>query len=283
MTKNSRTPIPKTQRELSISQQVPYNQEGPGFQPVGNPNGDLPNRANQLSFKGDSTKPFSIGIQDIDESIMYYFTNVIRPFVIQNGTRIEVPIIYGSPEKWASFQKFGYFRDAQGRIMMPIIMFKKENIEKVRTVSNKLDANNPHNISIQRKKYSPQNTYSNFDVLNNVVPEQTAYAVVVPDYVTVTYACAVNTYYMDQLNKIVEAIEYTSDSYWGDPQRFQFRAMIDSFAIKTELSDNGERIVNSSFDIKLRGYIIPDVPQKDLTALKKLPTKTSIKINEQLE
>jgi hypothetical protein len=32
---------------------------------------------------------------------------------------------------------------------------------------------------------------------------------------------------MDQLNKIIEAIEYASDSYWGDPQRYQFRAMID--------------------------------------------------------
>ena len=165
---------------------------------------------------------------------------------------------------------------------MPIIMFKRDNIEKDRTVANKLDANNPHNISVQRKKYSSRDSYSNFNVLNNVIPEPVNYAVVVPDYLTVTYSCAINTYYMDQLNKIVEAIEYASDSYWGDPQRFQFRAMIDSFAIKTELADKEERTVSSTFNIKLRGYIIPDVPQKDLTALKKLPTKTSIKINEQI-
>ena len=160
-------------------------------------------------------------------------------------------------------------------------MFKRENIEKVRTVANKLDANNPHNISIQRKKYSPRDSYSNFNVLNNVTPEIVNYAVVVPDYLNLTYTCVVNTYYMDQLNKIIEAIEYASDSYWGDPQRFQFRAMIDSFATKTELSENAERIVSSTFEIKLRGYIIPDVPQKDLTALKKLPVKTSVRINEQ--
>ena len=283
MATKGRKPIPKTQREISISQQEPYTQEGPGFSPTGNPNfANNPGRSGQISFKGDTTKPFSIGIQDIDEAVFYYFQNVIKPYVIQNGARIEVPIIYGSPEKWKSFQKDGYYRDAQGRIMMPLIMFKKENIEKVRTVANKLDANNPHNISIQKKKYSPQNAYSNFDVLNNVVPEQTAYAVVVPDYVTVTYACAVNTYYMDQLNKIIEAIEYASDSYWGDPSRFQFRAMIDSFTLKTELADKAERVVSSTFSIKLHGHIIPDIPQKDLTSLKKLPGINKVTVGEKI-
>tara|TARA_B110000503_G_C7100397_1_gene393532 strand:+ start:547 stop:1410 length:864 start_codon:yes stop_codon:yes gene_type:complete len=283
MATKGRKPIPKTQKEILISTQEPLNQSGPGFSPTSNPNlAGNAGRSGQISFKGDTTKPFSIGIQDIDEAVFYYFQNVIKPYVIQNGARIEVPIIYGSPEKWASFQKQGYFRDSQGRIMMPIIMFKKENIEKVRTISNKLDANNPHNISIQKKKYSLKNAYSNFDVLNNVVPEQTAYAVVVPDYITVTYTCAVNTYYMDQLNKIIEAIEYASDSYWGDPSRFQFRAMIDSFALKTELADKAERVVSSTFSIKLHGHIIPDIPQKDLTSLKKLPGINKITVNENI-
>jgi hypothetical protein len=277
MAKNSRTPIPKTQRELSTEQHKAFDTE------MGNPNSaNGVNRGKQVSFTGDSTKPFSIGIQDIDESIMYYFQNVIKPFVIQNGTRIEVPIIYGSPEKWASFQKFGYFRDAQGRIMMPIIMFKRDSIDKVRTIANKLDANNPNNVSIQGKSYSPKNAYDNFNALNNVVPQKQYYAVVVPDYITVTYTCTINTYYMDQLNKIIEAIEYASDSYWGDPSRFQFRAMIDSFNIKTELADKEERTVSSTFSIKMNGYIIPDILQKDVTALKKLQDVVKIRVSEQV-
>jgi len=277
MAKNSRTPIPKTQKELSTEQHKAFDTE------MGNPNNaNNINRGNQVSFTGDSTKPFSIGIQDIDESIMYYFQNVIKPFVIQNGTRIEVPIIYGSPEKWASFQKFGYFRDAQGRIMMPIIMFKRDSIDKVRTIANKLDANNPNNVSIQGKSYSPKNAYDNFSVLNNVRPQRQYYAVVVPDYITVTYTCTINTYYMDQLNKIIEAIEYASDSYWGDPSRFQFRAMIDSFNIKTELADKEERTVSSTFSIKMNGYIVPDVLQKDVTALKKLQDVVKIRVSEQV-
>lgn len=277
MAKDSRTPIPKSQRELSIEQHSAFDSE------VGNPNySNNINRGNQISFNGDSTKPFSIGIQDIDESLLYYFQNVIKPFVIQNDQRIPVPIIYGSPEKWKSFQKDGYYRDAQGKIMMPIIMFKRDNIEKVRSITNKLDANNPHNVSIHRKKYSPKNSYDNFNVLNGIVPERVNYAVVVPDYITLTYSCAVNTYYMDQLNKIVEAIEYASDSYWGDPSKFQFRAMIDSFATKAELAEKDERLVSSTFNIKLNGYIIPDVIQKDMTALKKIPDVVKVIVTEQI-
>lgn len=285
MATKGRKPIPKTQKEILISQQEPYNPPdgAVGFSAIGNPNeGKVSGRADQISFKGDTTKPFSIGIQDIDDAVFYYFQNVIKPYVIQDGSRIEVPIIYGSPEKWASFQKEGYFRDSQGKIMMPIIMVKRDSINKIRNVSNKLDANNPHNLAVWKKKYSPKNSYSNFDVLNNVIPEQTAYAVVVPDYITLTYTCAVNTYYIEQLNKIIEAIEYASDSYWGNPSRFQFRAMIDSFAMKTELSDKEERTVSSTFNIKIWGYIIPDIPQKDLNSLNKLPGINSISIDEQI-
>jgi hypothetical protein len=76
------------------------------------------------------------------------------------------------------------------------------------------------------------------------------------------------------MNKIVEAINYASDSYWGDPARFKFRAMIDSFNTIIETNDGRDRAVKSSFDIKLNGYIIPDVVQKDMNAIKKIPTVT---------
>jgi hypothetical protein len=74
---------------------------------------------------------------------------------------------------------------------------------------------------------------------------------------------------MDQLNKIVEAINYASDSYWGDPERFKFKATIDSFGITTELNQDSERTVRSTFTLKVHGYIVPDTIQKDVTAIKK--------------
>jgi hypothetical protein len=274
-----RKPIPKTQKEISESLQEPYVPPvgSLGFSPTGNPNNSgNPNRAEQTSFKGDTVKPLSIGIQDIDESVMYYFQNVIKPFVIQNGERLAVPVIYGSPEKWKSFQKDGYYRDLNGKIMAPLIMFKKNNIEKVRNLTNKLDANSPNNIAVYGKRYSKQNEYSKFNILNNVSPEKTYYATVVPDYLNITYDCVIFTYYNDQLNKIMEALEFASDSYWGDPERFKFKATISTLTPTTELSDSTERIVKCALTITLYGYIIPDIPQKDLVNIRKFSNKNKL-------
>jgi hypothetical protein len=269
-----RIPIPKTQKEILVDQQVPFDVER------GNPNkSNNPNRGTQTSFRNDNTKPFSISLEDIDQAIMYYFQNVIRPYVVQNEERIEVPVIYGSPEKWKSYQKDGYYRDVNGAIMAPLIMFKRDSIEKNRTIANKLDANKPNNYTVTEKQYSQGNIYSNFNVLTNRIPVTTYYASVVPDYLTLTYSCVVFTYYVAQLNKIVEAIEYASDAYWGNPEQFQFQTRIDTFNTVTELQNNAERLVRSTFNIKVYGYIVPEVLQKDLNSIKKFSSKSKIIIN----
>ena len=268
-------PTPKTQREIIVEQHIST------YVPAGNPNYADPNvpsinRALQTSFKNDNVKPFSIGIKDIDEAVFYYFENVIQPSVYQNEERLPVPIVYGSQEKWKSFQKDGYYRDQNGKIMAPLIMFKRDSIDKVRSIGNKLDANNPHNYSVSQKKYDARNSYDNFKVLTNRIPEKQYYATVIPDYITITYSCIVFTYYVEQLNKIIESIEYASDAYWGDPERFKFKAMIDSFGFQTELVNNDERIVRSTFSIKLNGYIVPEILQKDINSIKKFSDKTKL-------
>ncbi len=282
MANQGKKPIPKTQREILNSQIDPYTPPvgASGFSETGNPNYvNTPNRATQVSFRDDNTKPFSLGIKDIDEAIMYYMEEVIQPTVIQNGAVQQVPFIYGSPERWKQVQKDGYYRDKKGKIMLPIITFKRNNIEKIRNVANKLDANNPHNVSIFQKPYSVNNAYDNFSILNNKKPDKVNYAVVVPDYVNITYDFIVATYYVEQLNKIVEAINYASDSYWGNPERYQFRARIDNFATPVNVEQKGERSVKTTFSLKLYGYLVPDVVQKQLNSIKKFNTPTQIIFN----
>ena len=213
---------------------------------------------------------------------MYYLQNVIKPFVIQNGQRIEVPIIYGSPERWKSVQKDGYYKDKNGATMLPLIIFKRDSIEKIRDVGNKLDANNPNNYQIFEKKYSNRNAYDNFSVLNNRTPQKEYYAIVIPDYVKITYSCIISTYYAEQLNNIVEAINYASDSYWGDPERYKFRARIDTINTPIELVSDNNRTVRANFNITLNGQIIPDVIQKDTTAINKFFGKTKVSISEEI-
>jgi hypothetical protein len=284
-----RKPNPKSQRQLSNEQIEPYVNPENG-ETIGNPN--IPsqfdqftaneqngvgfNRSEQLSFRDDTTKPFTIGFEDIDEAIHYYFTQVIKPSVIQNNVRIAVPVIYGSPERWKSTQKDGYYKDKNGAIMAPLIMFKRDNIDKNRSLGNKMDANSPNLYAAWRKIYNNKNSYSNFDALNNRIPVEQFIVNVIPDYVTITYTCAVQTYYVSQLNKIVEAINYASDTYWGEKERFKFYATISSFDTPIEISDNSNRIAKSTFTLTIKGYIIPDNIQKEITAIKKYNSKAQV-------
>lgn len=280
-----RKPVPKNQRELSISEQNALLSNPndavtplPVFKNETNPATAKNYRAEQISVKGDSDKPYVVGLQDIDEAIIYYFQNVIKPSVVQNGTVIQVPVIYGNPERWKAVQRDGYYRDKNDKIMCPIIMFKSSTVEKDYTVANKLDANNPQNYAVVNQRYQKNTPYSKFNILNNRKPVETYQAVVIPDYVTLTYTCTIWTYYREQMNKIIEAVNYASDSYWGDPNRFKFRARIDTFTDNTTVNQGEERLIRSSFDIKLRGYIIPEIVAKDLNSVKKFYTKGKITI-----
>ena len=276
MAKN-RKPIPKSQKEISQSGNNPLNGQDPNSAISFGDQAAIPfNRSEKMSQKGDTHKEFTVGIQDIDEAIMYYFENVIRPTVFQNGERIAVPVIYGSPERWKSFQKDGRYRDRSGKIMNPIIMFKRDNIVKKRNLTNKLDANFPNLYTSWQKTYNNKNFYSNFNVLNNRVQTKQFVANVVPDYVTLQYSVTMQTYYIEQLNKIIEAVNYASDSYWGDPERFKFNASIDQFNTIQELNDGQDRVVRSTFTINMYGYIIPDIIQKDIASIKKYNSKSKV-------
>ena len=286
MADNIRKPIPKNQRQLSIQQQDPLlenpNSAVTPLPQFVNPNTPPQNnayRAQQISARNDTTRPFTIGIQDIDESINYYFENVIRPQVYQNGAMIDIPIIYGNPERWKAVQKDGYYRDKNAKIMAPLIMFRRTGMEKNRSIGNKLDANNPINYAVAAVGYQKGNTYSNFDILNNRKPVESYKVVVIPDYVTLTYDCIIWTYYVEQMNKIVESINYASDSYWGDPARFKFLARIDSFTNNETLNQGEERLIKTNFTVKLNGYIVPDTLNKDLSTSNKFFSKGKVTVN----
>lgn len=276
MAEKGKIPIPKKQRDISESFVNPYDSKN------GDPNkGDFDpkNRANHISFRGDTTKPFSLGLEEHDSVIFYYMENVIKPTIIQNGVSQKVPIVYGSPERWKSIQKDGYYRDKQGQIMMPLITFKRTDITNRRDYMNKVDANFPNNAQLFTKTYTGKNTYDKFNILNNRTQSKDYYAVVIPDYVTLTYDFIISTYYVDQMNKIIEAINYASNAYWGDPERFKFRTIIDGFKPNVDVPQGEHRIVKTTFSLKMDGYIVPNNIQKQLSSLKKFSNKNQIKFS----
>jgi hypothetical protein len=119
-----------------------------------------------------------------------------------------------------------------------------------------------------KPKFTRENAYDNFSILNgldNRISTEKIYLSVVPDFVTINYSCVIFTDFVEHMNKITEAINYASDSYWGDPARFKFKSTIDSFSPTVELNTGEQRSVKTTFDIQLKGYLIPDVAIKDLS------------------
>ena len=263
---------PKIARQHELSQQAivdsAINQGGAPDVPaiaLGLDNRPNKNRGN-INSKNDSkaNAGFHLGLQDIDEAIFYYFENVIKPSVLSNGDLIDVPVIYGSGERWKLAQKDGFYRDKGGKVQTPLVMLKRESIEKRRDLGNKLDANNPQLYITQQERYTKKNSYDRFSIINNRIPQKEYNAVVIPDYINLTYNGIIWTDYISQLNKIIEAVNYSSDSYWGDPERFKFMASIDSFNNINELSNDDGRIVRANFTLKLQGYVVPENIQKKL-------------------
>ena len=267
-------PLPRNQSQVTQAElSTPYLSQGRAISETS----FSENRGTDYSLKDDTVKDISIGLQDIDNAVLFYFNNVIKPTVIQNEQRLAVPVIYGSQERWKSIQNDGFYRDKNGKLMVPLIMLKRVSIEKNRTLGNKLDGNIVHNYQVVGTKFNQRNIYDNFAVLTNRIPSKQYYISSVPDYINVNYECIIFTDYIEQNNKLVEAVQFASDSYWGDVNRFKFRANIDSFNTPIILEQGADRAARSSFNIKLFGYMLPDTINKDLAvARSKFYTKAQV-------
>jgi hypothetical protein len=264
-------PTPPNQSDIIQDQINPYYRSKPVNDTVFSQD-----RGTEYSMRGDTRKDISVGLEDIDNAVLYYFNNVIRPTVIQDNNQMAVRTIYASPERWKSIQADGFYRDGNDNIIIPLIALKRENIERNRTLGNKLDGNLAHLHQIVGTRYNSRNAYDKFSVLNNRTPSEQFYITVVPDYVNITYSCIIFTNFLEQNNKIVEAIQFASDAYWGDLNRWRFRAQIDSFATTTVVENGADRAAKSTFNIKLQGYIIPNTVNKKLANATKFYSKSQI-------
>ena len=148
--------------------------------------------------------------------------------------------------------------------MAPLIMYKRTDVSKNRTLGNKLDGNKVHNFQVFETRYNQKSQYDKFSILTNRIPSKQYYVSVVPDYVDVTYQCVLFTNFVEQNNKLIEAIQFASDSYWGDLSRWKFRTKVDSFSITNEYQTENDRTARTDFTLTLNGYLISDTVNKEM-------------------
>jgi hypothetical protein len=271
-------PTPLSQEEISQGFINPYELANL-LKPENNP--EIV-RATEYSVKNSNyktTKDFSIQIIDIDTALLEHIKNNIKPTIIQDGENFLIPVIFDIPEAWETMQYSGGMRDKNGKLMFPLIVLRKNSITKDKTIGNKLDGNRVHLYKTFQNKYTQINQYDNFNSLKSRIPTQDYTLVVIPDYVTISYTITMFTNYIEHMNQLIEIMNFATDSYWGDKERFMFRNTIDSFNIDSSYNQGEDRIIKTTFNLTLNGYIIPPSINKELASIKKSYSKSQIKFN----
>jgi len=221
----------------------------------------------------DPRKNTTITLLDIDTAVLEYLQNVINPTVVDAGQNVKVPILYGNPERWFAMKKFGHIRDNQGKILLPAIMFRRKSVENNKELATFNRYLNYETIM----NYSEKNKYDRFDLMNKGVfaskPTKQIYSVSLPVHVNITYECIIWTDYVDQNNKLLEQINYAAKDYWGDAERFKFRARIDSYSIEQEVNDGEDRNIKTTFDINVNAYLLNENYITNLNGVKNTTQK----------
>ncbi len=210
------------------------------------------NRADDTT---NDAAPIKVTLYTVDNAIIKYLSDRIKPVVTQNGNQVNVPIIYGNPERWKSAQRDGVLRDSIGKVQLPMLLIR-------RTAMKKTGINSPVNKYYDRTFYTGWNRrtpYDRFNLVNGITPSREYYVTTAaPDYYEFTYKCMIWTEYMEQMNAVVENISFESDEFWGEQNSYKFRTIIDSFDPLTELPSSNDRVVRTQFDMTVYAYLLPE-------------------------
>jgi hypothetical protein len=218
----------------------------------------------------DKLKNFTVTIKDIDETVFGHLQKMDLS-VVDNGNHIKVPVSYASPEKWKSVRNDGFMRDNNGRIILPALVFYRVSSESDKGM---MTFNKYLRYSVI-KKYSEKNQYTKFSALmGKVAPINSVYNVVMPDHMNFNYKFIIWTEYIEQMNALIERINFETNDYWGSEKGFRFRTTVDSYGHTTEVQSDSDRLIKTEFDLTLRGYLLPDLFAPGLDGFKSTTEKT---------
>jgi hypothetical protein len=211
-------------------------------------------RAFNVRRDTDKEKNFSVSLIDVDSTILTYIDTVINPTVVDAGRQVKVPINYASPERWKAIRKDGYIRDKNGKIQCPAIAFRRSTMQR----NDQLQTFNRYLQYPTVKQFSEKNKYDKFSMLTGFNKVKEIYSVAMPDHVIINYEFIIWTELIEQGNEIVEAVNFSTEDYWGDKNRYKFRTSISDYNFETEVSADSDRIVKSTFTLMVYAYLLPD-------------------------
>lgn len=213
-----------------------------------------PSRAHDTMWTEKEVKPLSVRLKMIDTAIISYLRDNMTPTIVDDGKQIVVPVQYANAERWKQVRRDGVQRDSAGKILTPLIMLRRTGIRRSQMTS-------PVNKYLDRTYitgWNRRNSYDKFALLNRMTPSRQLVSVKVPDYVDITYAFMMWTEYVDQMNDLIEQLNFEMDSYWGNRGDFKFRVRVEDYTTDTELPADGDRVVKTTFSMLVNAYLLPE-------------------------
>jgi len=241
------------------------------------PNESTINRAEQRSIrseKGNSKvvikkgtgrnagKGLSIGLTDIDTTVIRHMKNVMKPVVRESNEIIKVPVMYGNEERWKSIRNRGVLRDKNNTIILPVIVIKRTGVAMNDQMPLSFDNDVKGKfISVVRSSngWSKNNRYDRFSVLTGQKPVEEFIKTGMPDFVVCTYNIVMMTAFMEQMNDLNTIMVEHLETYWGDSTSYRFLTALEGdISNEVQMESQGERLIRNELTITIKGYMIPE-------------------------
>ena len=207
----------------------------------------------------DLSKQYSITLKDIDSSIITYIKNVITPVIREANEKVKVPVMYGNEERWAAVRKRGVLRDKNNAFILPLIMLKRTSVEKSDMIPGyEHDIRRKYTEIIRSTGWSKDNRYSRFALQIGDMAVYENLVTTIPNFVNINYEFVLWTNFIEQMNPLVETFMEHDKTYWGDKDTYRFISTLDSVSDASEMNQDGERFIKSTFSVITKAYLLPE-------------------------
>ena len=243
------------------------------------------NRATDIKREAGDVKK-SVSLYDVDYAMMSYLEETVLPKLDDNGISISIPVVYGNSERWNGARREGVYRDAKGKIQLPIMMIRRTSI----SIDEKVPMLKQDVSYTTVSKWSKDNRYDRFTAMGtNIKPKYELYNITMPQYVEISYGCMVWTNFTEHLNDVIEQLNFAS-RYWGTKDRFKFFTTISDYTVINEVGDGNQRINRVEFSIAVKAHLLPEKYDGESTTKKAMSikrvvvsTETDVTANGRLE
>ena len=260
-------------------------------------NRELVNRANEVSTKSTTIRGnrettitpgnnfsdnYAITLKDVDTAVLNHVKNVMKPIVKEANETFKIPVYYGNEERWKSARKRGVLRDKNNALILPLIMLRRTELSR-----NDLSGQSfPHDIKgehidvVRSSRWSKENQYDRFSVQQGVQPVYENIVTGMPNYSDITYEFVLWTNFIEQMNPLIESFLDQSHTYWGKGENMKFLCTIDNISDASEMNQDGERFIKSTFGVITKAYLLPEylnsVVTNKVSNMKKFTTPSRV-------